>query len=250
MSVDLHALIPLIALTFLLAGGVKGVVGLGLPTVSVGLLGLAMPPMQAAALLIVPSMVTNLWQLACGPRFLGLMKRLAGLLLGVVVGTLLVGAWLGSDAPRQATGVLGLALVAYALLGLAAIPLHLPARHEPWAGPLVGLATGALTAVTGVFVIPAVPYLGALGLQRDELVQALGLSFSASTLALAVTLGVHGDLLEPQMLGASLLTLVPALGGMLLGQWLRQRISAALFRRCFFVGLLLLGADLAWRGFH
>ncbi len=82
MSVDLHALIPLIALTFLLAGFVKGVVGLGLPTVSVGLLGLAMPPMQAAALLIVPSMVTNLWQLACGPRFLGLMKRLAGLLLG------------------------------------------------------------------------------------------------------------------------------------------------------------------------
>ena len=50
MSVDLHALIPLIALTFLLAGFVKGVVGLGLPTVSVGLLGLAMPPMQAAAL--------------------------------------------------------------------------------------------------------------------------------------------------------------------------------------------------------
>lgn len=82
MSVDLHALIPLIALSFLLAGFVKGVVGLGLPTVSVGLLGLAMPPMQAAALLIVPSMVTNLWQLACGPRFLGLMKRLAGLLLG------------------------------------------------------------------------------------------------------------------------------------------------------------------------
>ncbi len=118
MSVDLHALIPLIALTFLLAGFVKGVVGLGLPTVSVGLLGLAMPPMQAAALLIVPSMVTNLWQLACGPRFLGLMKRLAGLLLGVIVGTLLVGAWLGGDAPRQATGVLGLALAAYALLGL------------------------------------------------------------------------------------------------------------------------------------
>ncbi|ETD80459.1 2,3-dihydro-3-hydroxyanthranilate isomerase [Pseudomonas aeruginosa VRFPA06] len=119
MSVDLHALIPLIALTFLLAGFVKGVVGLGLPTVSVGLLGLAMPPMQAAALLIVPSMVTNLWQLACGPRFLGLMKRLAGLLLGVIVGTLLVGAWLGGDAPRQATGVLGLALAAYPLLGTA-----------------------------------------------------------------------------------------------------------------------------------
>ncbi|MEG6770619.1 sulfite exporter TauE/SafE family protein, partial [Pseudomonas aeruginosa] len=78
-------------LSLLLACFVKCVVGLGLPTVSVGLLGLGMPPMQAAALLIVPSMVTNLWHLACGPRFLGLIKRLAGLLLGVVVGTLLFG---------------------------------------------------------------------------------------------------------------------------------------------------------------
>lgn len=48
-----------IGLTFLLAGFVKGVVGLGLPTVAVGMLGLVMPPAQAAALLVAPSMVTN-----------------------------------------------------------------------------------------------------------------------------------------------------------------------------------------------
>ena len=54
-------------ITFLLAGFVEGVIGLGLPTVSMGLLSLVMAPAKAAALLIVPSFVTNVWQLARTP---------------------------------------------------------------------------------------------------------------------------------------------------------------------------------------
>ena len=53
--------------TFLLAGLVKGVIGLGLPTIAMGLLAIVLPPAQAAALLVVPSFVTNVWQLAFGP---------------------------------------------------------------------------------------------------------------------------------------------------------------------------------------
>ena len=80
-----------ILLVFLLAGAVKGVIGLGLPTIAVGLLSLAMPPAEAAAILIVPSIVTNLWQLFAGPSFAALALRLWPMMLGVCVGT-----WLGS----------------------------------------------------------------------------------------------------------------------------------------------------------
>ncbi|MNG27029.1 Sulfite exporter TauE/SafE [compost metagenome] len=97
-------------------------------------------------------------------------------------------------------------------------------------------------------MIPAVPYLQAIGLEKDELVQALGLSFSVSTLALAVSLGYSGELLQPALVGVSVLALLPALLGMAGGQWLRRRISAERFKRWFFIGLLLLGADLALRG--
>jgi hypothetical protein len=45
----------------------------------------------------------------------------------------------------------------------------------------------------------------------------------------------------------SLLALVPALGGMFLGQAALRRISPATFRTIFFVGLLLLGMYLALR---
>jgi len=232
-----------IGLTFLLAGFVKGVVGLGL-------LGLVMPPMQAAALLVAPSMVTNVVQLAAGPRFGALVMRLWPMLLGIVVGTLVAGALAPPSAMQQATAALGIALIAYAAVGLSSWHLNVPAAHERWLAPLIGLATGAITAVTGVLVIPAVPYLQGLGLAREELVQALGLSFTVSTVALAINLLMHGVLAQTPVLGASLATLVPALAGMWLGQRLRNRISAALFRRLFFIGLLLLGADLAWRGWH
>lgn len=241
------ALSLLVVLTFVLAGTVKGVIGLGLPTVAMGLLGLAMSPAQAAALLIVPSTVTNLWQLAAGGHLRALLRRLWPMQLMIFIGTLLGSVWLGIDSGVWAAHALGVALLVYALYGLCHPGLHLAPRHERWLGPLCGLVTGIITAATGVFVIPAVPYLQALGLHREQMVQALGLSFTVSTLALAVGLAGQGAL-GGEALGASLVVLIPALLGMWLGQCLRQRISAVLFKRCFFIGLALLGAHLALNG--
>ncbi|WP_095159939.1 sulfite exporter TauE/SafE family protein [Pseudomonas sp. Irchel 3E13] len=241
------ALSLLVIATFLLAGAVKGVIGLGLPTIAMGLLGLAMAPAQAAALLIVPSTVTNVWQLASGGHLRALLRRLWPVLLMVFFGTLLGSAWLGISSGAWAVHALGGALLLYALVGLWLPPFSLKPGQERWLGPLCGGLTGLITAATGVFVIPAVPYLQALDLDRDERVQALGLSFTVSTVALAIGLAGQ-DALGGEALGASLLVLAPALLGMLFGQWLRQRISAALFKRCLFIGLGLLGAHLMING--
>ena len=238
----------LVLLTFLVAGTVKGVIGLGLPTVAMGLLGLAIAPAQAAALLIIPSIVTNTWQLAAGGRLRGLIKRLWPMQLGILLGTGLGMLWLSSDGGSWVVRALGMALLLYALSGLFLPVLRVAPRMENWLGPTCGLITGIITSATGVFVIPAVPYLQALGLSKNQLVQALGLSFSVSTLALAAALGHSGELLQPAVLGVSALALLPALLGMAGGQWLRKRISAERFKRWFFIGLLLLGAELALRG--
>src|SRR4051812_31437363 len=246
---DLSPLTLFITGTFFLAGLVKGVVGLGLPTVAMGLLGLGMPPVEAAALLLVPSLVTNVWQLLAGPRFGALLRRLWGMMLGVVAGTLAgSGLIAGTAAAHQAAAGLGGALALYGVVGLLQPRLRVPRRAEPWAGPLVGAVTGLVTGATGVFVIPAVPYLGSLGLERDDLVQALDLSFTVSTFALAGGLALYGAL-PLAITGTSLLALVPALAGMTLGGWLRARVRPETFRLCFFVGLLALGGELLWRGF-
>ncbi len=237
------ALTLLVIGTFLLAGTVKGVIGLGLPTVAMGMLGLAMLPAQAAALLIIPSAVTNLWQLAFGGHLSALLKRLWPMLLLIVLGTGLGTLWLGMGGGHWVVRALGGALLVYALSGLFLPTFKVKPQTERWLGPLCGLVTGLITSATGVFVIPAVPYLQALGLNRDQLVQALGLAFTASTLALAAALTWRGTLGGGEV-SASLLALVPALLGMWLGQVLRHRISAVLFKRVFFVGMALLGGHL------
>lgn len=236
--------LALIGLSFLLAGCVKGVVGLGLPTVAMGLLGLVMAPAQAAALLVLPSLVTNLWQSFSGPALLPLLRRLGGMLAGVCIGSWIGRGWMGGEG--GASLLLGVALMAYGLFGLTPARLSLSPSLQRWLALPAGLATGMLTAATGVFVLPAVPYLQAIGLQKDELVQALGLSFTVSTIALAAVLASAGSL-RPEVAGTSLLALLPALAGMSLGQHLRTRLSGPAFRRWFFLSLLLLGAHLCLR---
>lgn len=230
-----------IAATFLVAGVVKGTIGLGLPTVAVGLLGLVMAPTQAAALLIVPSMVTNAWQLAVGPGVWPLLRRLWPLLLGIAVGTWLAAGALSAGQGAQAA--MGAALMAYGVFGLLQVPMWVPPRVERWLSPIVGMANGAITAATGTFVLPSVPYLQSIGLGRDELIQALGLSFTMSTLALAGALAGTGAF-HAETVAASILALVPALAGMQVGTWLRGRVRSETFRRLFFLGLLALGGDL------
>jgi uncharacterized membrane protein YfcA len=234
-----------VTLTFVLAGFVKGVIGLGLPTVAMGLLAVVMTPAQAAALLVAPSFLTNVWQ-AMGPELAPLTRRLWPMLLGICVGVWAGGGLLTADGGAQASIGLGAVLALYGLLGLTSVEFSVPARLEPWLSPLIGAVTGVVTAATGVYMIPSAPYLHAIGLQKDDLVQALGLAFTVSTVALAASL-VRDGALQISVAGASLLALAPALLGMVLGQWVRARIRPETFRVCFFVGSLLLGAYLMLR---
>jgi uncharacterized membrane protein YfcA len=235
-----------IAAVFVLAGLTKGVIGLGLPTISMGLLALVMPPVQAAALLALPSFVTNFWQMMAGPSFRTVVRRLWPMMVGVCLGTWAgIGLMTGAGA-RYGTAMLGVALALYAVTGLAAVRFSIAPSREVWAGPLVGAVTGLITAATGVFVIPAVPYLQAIGLEKEDLIQALGLSFTVSTAALTVNLAAD-NALGAGLAGPALGALAMACIGMWLGQVLRLRMSPATFRRCFFIGLLLLGAYLAVR---
>lgn len=236
----------LIAGAFVLAGCVKGVTGMGLPTVTIGLLGLLMAPANAAALLIIPSLVTNLWQFLAGPHRRLLLRRMWPMLLAITVATWAGAGVIAGVGARRATMYLGLALVSYAVLGLSKVRMVLNEQYEAWLSPLVGATTGIVTGATGVFVIPTVPYLQALGFDKDDLVQALGLSFTVSTVALALGLASYGTF-QVRAAGASLLCTLPALAGMLGGQVIRARIDPATFRVVFFAGLLLLGGDLIAR---
>lgn len=243
---DLMLYLLLLIGTFLIAGVVKGVTGMGLPTVAMGLLVIAMPPASAAALLVLPSLVTNVWQLFSGPSITQLMQRLWPMMLCICLGTIAGAALLVRVDPLWSGFGLGIALIVYAGYTLLAPAFSVSTFLERWLSPVIGLITGVVTGATGVFVMPAVPYLASLNMSREEFVQALGLSFTISTLALALGLFAHGAF-QVSQLGTSALAIIPALIGMWAGQYVRMRISPQRFRQCFLLFLIVLGLELASR---
>jgi len=236
----LDATTILVIVAFLIAGTVKGVIGLGLPTVSLALLTVAIDLPTAMALLLVPSFVTNLWQALVGGNARLILQRLWPFLLLATVTI-----WIGASALSRVnlsllSALLGALLMVYAGANLGGLRLTISPRQELWAGPLVGLVNGVLTGMTGSFVVPGVMFLQAIGLSREVLIQAMGMLFVLSTLALALALQ-RNALLTIEHGVLSVTALLPAVLGMLFGRWIRQGISEQLFRKLFFLSLLVLG---------
>jgi uncharacterized membrane protein YfcA len=241
-------LLVAVLIIFLLAGTVKGVIGLGLPTVSLAALTLVVELPVAIVIMVIPSAITNIWQAVDGPHFAYLMRRFWPMLLASALGVWFSYGLLLLANPKAMTGLLGVVLCVYAASSLRGAWMMPRIAHERLVSPAVGLATGALAGATGSLVMPIVPYLQALDLERDALVQMMGISFAVSTCTIGIAAIEHGGY-DGELALWSLASLVPAILGMKLGQALRKRLSERVFRRCLFGGLFVIGVRLMWKGF-
>ena len=234
----------LIAFALLAAGFVKGALGLGLPTVAMGLLAVSMAPAQAIAIVIVPAIVTNIWQTFGGPYLRDILRRLWPLMLGTIGGIWLNAGMLTGPYARYGSIVLGALLVIYAMLGLSRLNFSVAPGHEKWVGGIVGVVTGVVSAATGVQVIPSMPFMQAIGMEKEELVQALGVFFTVGTVGLGFNLTRTG-LLSAATAVPGAVAMAGSFAGMFIGQIVRSRMQPEAFRRWFLVAMILLGIYLA-----
>jgi uncharacterized membrane protein YfcA len=239
MRIDSSAL-AIVALTFFLSGIVKGGVGLGLPTVSLAVLTIAIGLQPAMALLLAPSFVTHVWQAVAGVHAWAILARLWLFMLAMAM-TIWLGASLSASLRMWVLmSLLGVVLVTYAMIGLCDPRMSIATRRAVWVSPLAGLLTGVCTGLTGAFEALGAGSLQAVGLPRHQLVQAMAMLCTIATVGLAVALREQG-LLTTELGLLSAGAVVPAVIGMRWGSRLRNKMSAARFRRVFFVMLLILG---------
>ena len=230
----------IIAGTFFLAGSVKGIIGLGLPIVSLGVLAIALDLTTAMALMLIPAFISNIWQAVVGEKGKIIFQRIWPFLL-----TATATIWFGAKAltsvnPLYLSMLLGVLLVAYSSLNLIGFSFLISPQREKWVGPVFGMANGILTGMTGSSVVPGVMFLQAIGLSRDMLVQAMGMLFCLSTIALTFALK-NNNLLTTELTAISALAVVPAIMGMMIGQRVRKSLSENRFRKTFFVSIFMLG---------
>lgn len=245
LSLDL-ATTALVLFVFFLAGMIKGVVGFGLPLFAISVLASVISLPAAIAANVGPSLVTNARQAFRGPYLMGLIKRLWPFLVPAILLT-----WVGIVIqvrlnPAYPGLVLGILAVIFAVVSFSKVKLTLRPDHEKIVGVLVGIVNGVVTGITGIFVLPGGLYIQALGLSRDELVQALGILFLVSTVAVG-GIFIAKSLMTPSLAVLSVLAIFPAVAGMSIGEKLRSRLSEAMFRKVFLFGIAIIGVSLILR---
>ncbi|MBV8191238.1 MAG: sulfite exporter TauE/SafE family protein [Alphaproteobacteria bacterium] len=233
-----------IAAAFVVAGIAKGAIGMGLPPIALAVMSFAVPLEDALALMVVPSMATNVWQAIWGRDFIKLMRRFWGMALTSVASLLFVALTFGHLGSPTALAWVGAILVVYAALALTAWRPRVSRAAERWANPLIGLLSGAVAGVTGVAAVPFLPYMQSLDIDRHELVQALGIMFMLIIGALTLALVLQGAFDLGNTVGA-LAAIVPTFAGVWLGQRARLAVSAETFRRIFLLGMFLVGLHMA-----
>ena len=236
----------LIAGTFLLAGFIKGAIGLGLPIVVLTMLAATLGMREALALFLIPGIVANIWQMLSGPWLGQLVRRMWPFLLAAVVG-IWMGTWVLANADTALLeALLGGVLIVYSIFSLLTPQLPPPGQREGWMAPLAGGTGGVMFGMTGIFIVPGILFLQTLGLQRDMFVQALGLTFITISSTLTVSMAGR-DLVSVEEAMVSAAALVPTFLGLYLGRSVRHRVSEAMFRRLFFVALIFSGLYMIWR---
>ena len=233
-----------IAGAFVVAGIAKGAIGMGLPPIALALMSFAVPLGDALALMVVPSMATNVWQAIYGRGFLRLLRRFWTMAATSVAALMFVAVGFGHLGSPMAMTWVGVILVAYSSMALTAWRPSVSRATERWANPLIGLASGAVAGVTGVAAVPFLPYMQSLDIDRHDLVQALGVMFLFIIGALTLALALQGAFDSTNLLGA-ILAIVPTFAGVWLGQKARQAVSAETFRRIFLIGMFVVGLHMA-----
>lgn len=232
--------ITIIGITFFLAGGIKGVIGLGLPTISLALLAIMFDLVTAIVLTLIPSLVTNIWQALSGSDGKVILKRMFPFLLMALI-TIWIGAYiLSSQNITFLTILLGVLLIAYSLLSLIRINFTIPNIHKTWVGIVLGTVNGAITGMAGVYIVPSVMYFHAIGLRRDEIVQAMGILFSLSSVSMLAAYR-YQNLLTMEQAILSLYALFPALIGMYYGKKIRSLLTESTFNKALYISLLFIG---------
>jgi hypothetical protein len=233
-----------IAGAFIVAGVAKGAIGMGLPPIALALMSFAVSVEDALALMVIPTMATNIWQAIYGRDFLKLLRRFWTMAMASVAALMFVAVAFGHLGSQKAMAWVGVILVLYAALALAAWRPAVSRATERWANPLIGLASGAVAGVTGVAAVPFLPYMQSLDIDRHGLVQALGIMYLFIIGALIAALAVQGAFDRANLLGA-IAAIAPTFIGVWIGQKARHAVSPETFRRIFLLGMFVVGLHMA-----
>ena len=239
--------VAIISAAVCLGGFVKGVTGIGLPIVAIAVMVNFLDPLTTFATLIIPILVTNLWQAVTSRDWKAPFKRF-WLMIILFVGCLFVGAELAVTLDSEILLlVLGISVAVFATFNL--IKPHerpLAPTVERIAAPFTGALGGILGGLTAIWGPPMMMLFVMLKLDKDDWVQTVGLVWFVGSVPLTYAYWQNG-MLNSETAPMSLYACLPGMLGIWIGEVIRRRINQDTFRRVMLLALFVIGANLIRR---
>ena len=233
---------------FLVSSFLKGLTGLGFSTVCLGFLATFIDIKLAIPLVFLPSLSSNMMVMLQAGRFIEALKRFWPLYLSALPGLVLGILFLTHSRNEAPKCVLGVVLLIYGVWGLKAGMLPLSSKREKQLMLPIGLTSGLVNGATGSQIMPIMPYLLSLKMDKELFVQTINCAFTINTLVMMAWLGKVGVLTMP-VAYLSAVGILPVALGIWLGGAIRKRVKEELYRKIVFVMLIVLGANLAVKYF-
>lgn len=234
-------------LVFLLAGVVKGVIGIGLPLICVPLLSGLIGPITAMALMAVPIIGVNVWQMAQSGRFRWAVRRFWPAIPALTGGTVIGLMFLTNMKIETLTLVVGVIVIAMSIIQLFPLNITIAGHQERWMTPGIGLASGIMGGVSSFLGPLMAVYLVALRIDKDQFIGTIAMIYFISALPFFGGLALTGHLGWNELFASAAGTAIIFVG-VVAGQILREMIPPERFRRAVLAMMILIGANMIRKG--
>ena len=233
---------------FLLAGTVKGALGIGLPTISISILAQFVDPRIAIALLLVPALFSNTWQVYRGGNIVRSARMLWPYVLSMSVVMFCASLFAARASTRALIAGIGIMVVLWTVTSFIRSPPKIPEHlHKP-AQFLLGVVSGLMGGLTAIWSPPMIIYLLSIRCEKDDFVRFTGFMILCGTIPLTIGYVLNG-LLDKQMALASCLMIIPTLFGFSIGERIRKLMSVEQFQKAVLLLFFLMGLNLIRRSF-
>ena len=228
-------------------GFIKGALGVGTPLLTVPMMAMVLPPQMAIALMAIPVIVANLWQFSQAQRSAVVVRNFWPAFVGILVGTWVGVKILSMIDERTLLVVVGIAVIAFALLQGSSYRFYLPQSTIKPAGIVFGVSSGIIGGISSFFGPMLVSYLMSIrDLDKNRFVSTISFLYVSAVIPWAINLYAFG-LLDDEVLILSILATLPVTLGMFLGQRVRHYISENKFKFLIIGILLISGMSMLWR---
>ena len=233
------SILAYIFFVYVLCGVIKGSIGFGMPTVSISLLFFVIDIKNIIALILIPTLLVNIYQLSKGGNFIKIINETKFFLIFSTI-FIYPGAYLLKILDSfYIIFFIALILIINSSLYLLKINIRLPAHDKSITQIIVGSLNGVVIGMTSIYTMPLVFLLQSLKYNKNITIQFLGIAFFLYPIGQLISF-TNFDLLSKEIIINSFIILIPIFFGLLIGQKIRQKISEVLFQKFFYIMLLFM----------